>query len=134
MNQIEKNEALVMNLYDSFALRDTEALSNICHPEILWIQMPGFPGGTTSIGINEIITNVFDGNSSRWASFSFSKTKTSAYEDLVIVQGEYIVTAHDTNRPAQALTTHIFSIEDGKVYKFQQFTDTKVLWDCYTNK
>ena len=125
------NKLLIEKLYQGFRERDVPSLSEVCHPEIIWTQNPGFPGGGVSIGIAEIITNVYDGNSKRWKYFKFSRETIISGEDTVLVQGCYIVTGKNDERSVSAQTAHVFKIENNKVISFQQYTDSKILWDNY---
>jgi ketosteroid isomerase-like protein len=125
------NKLLIEKLYQGFRERDIPALSKICHPEIVWTQNPGFPGGRVSIGIAEIITNVYEANTNRWKYFQFSRESIISGEDTVLVQGSYIVTGKNHERSVSAQTAHVFKIEDNKVISFQQYTDSKTLWDNY---
>jgi ketosteroid isomerase-like protein len=105
------------------------ALDRICANDILWTQNPGFPGGVVSRGISSIIENVFEANSKRWKYFSFERSSISVAHNTVLVEGLYIVQGHDARERASAATAHVFKIEEGKVISFQQYTDSKTLWD-----
>ena len=126
-----KDKELIERLYQAFRERDVPALSEICDPGIIWTQNPGFPGGQVSTGIAEIITNVYEGNSKRWKHFQFSKESMTSGDNTVLVQGAYIVTGKNEDISVSAQTAHVFKIENNKVVSFQQYTDSKTLWDNY---
>lgn len=126
-----EHKKLIEKLYQGFRERDVPLLSELCDPKIVWTQNPGFPGGRVSIGISEIITYVYEGNSKRWKHFKFSKESMISGDNTVLVQGAYIVTGKNEDTSVMAQTAHVFKIEDNKVISFQQYTDSKTLWDNY---
>lgn len=122
---------VVNQLYQAFSDRDIAKLERLCSKDIVWTQNPGFPGGTVSIGIKDIIKNVYDANTARWKFFSFERNSTVNAEDKVLVQGVYTVQAHGSDEKISAQTAHVFTIKDRKVISFEQYTDSKTLWDNY---
>jgi ketosteroid isomerase-like protein len=125
------HKKLIEKLYQAFRERDIAKLSEICDPKIVWTQNPGFPGGRVSIGIAAIITNVYEGNSKRWKHFKFSRESMTSGDNTVLVQGAYIVTGKNEDTSVMAQTAHVFKIENNQVISFQQYTDSKILWDNY---
>lgn len=125
------NTELIKKLYTAFASRDREQLRLICSTDIIWKQNPGFPGGGINTGIENIIKNVYEANTARWASFSFTTKKISSLGDTVVVEGHYEVQSKKSKRAIQAQAVHIFNLNKQKVQSFQQYTDTKLLWDNF---
>lgn len=120
---------LIIELYQAFSDRDLQKLKVICDEKIAWYQLTGFPGGKTSIGIQEIITNVYEGNASRWKSFRFKRDSIQEMNDIVLVEGNYFVKGEKNNHEVAVKTAHLFRIKNNKVISFQQYTDSKLLWD-----
>ncbi|OUR95662.1 hypothetical protein A9Q84_14265 [Halobacteriovorax marinus] len=129
MKNETNNKDLIIQLYRAFSKRDHEALDRICAKDILWTQNPGFPGGAVNIGVSNIVENVYEANSSRWKFFSFQRKSISVATDTVLVEGVYVVQGHDAKERVSAETAHVFKIKDNKVTSFQQYTDSKTLWD-----
>lgn len=127
MNNVDR----IRQLYSAFARRDRLALSALCHPEIEWRQNPGFPGGGINRGVDQIIENVYQANASRWLSFQFEPDEMFSCEHAVIVQGHYVVQGKQAASPVRAQAVHIFKFEHQHIISFQQYTDTKVLWDNF---
>ena len=121
---------LVLDLYDAFGKRDRARLETLCHPEIVWRQNPGFPGGSVHFGIESILENVFEGNTARWKVFEFKLQNMIAEGDKVVVEGLYVVEGC-TNQWVEVQTAHVFTLVNGRIYSFQQYCDTKTLWDHY---
>lgn len=123
----------IYKLYEHYAQRNEKALTEIFHENIKWSQLPGFPGGMISIGLQQIFKNVFDGNANRWKEFSFEIDSISIGPNFALVEGRYEVSAKNSDGLASALTSHVYRFNDqGKIISFQQYTDSKLLWDCYS--
>lgn len=127
-------ESLVKNMYKAFTERDMRKLELICHPDIRWEQALGFPGGTVSKGIEQIIQNVYIGNSQRWDYFSFKAQNFISTQKHVLVQGHYEIQSQTQNSIIKVETAHLFEIQNNQIIEFKQYTDTKMLWDHYQTK
>ncbi len=125
------NIELVNKLYEHFASNNLEGLKSVCSDDIKWKQNPGFPGGGINTGAKDILKNVRDGNASRWKSFSFRKDRVTGLGNIVLVEGAYIVQSKKSGKSVEAQTCHVFEILNNKVISFQQYTDSKTLWDNY---
>lgn len=44
--------------------------------------------------------------------------------DTVLVEGRYRATARATGKPFDAQVAHVYDLRDGKIARFQQYTDT----------
>ncbi len=44
--------------------------------------------------------------------------------DTVLVEGRCRATARATGKPLDAQVAHVFDLRDGKIVRFQQYTDT----------
>jgi len=125
------NTELITQLYAAFASKNRQQLEQICSEDIIWKQNPGFPGGGIHQGVENIIKNVYEANAARWDSFSFKTEKITSLGDTVVVEGLYAVQSKKAKKTVQAQTVHIFNFNKQKVKSFQQYTDTKVLWDNF---
>ncbi len=123
------NTDLIISLYKNFGEKNADALKEICTEDIVWTQNPGFPGGTISTGVEAIIKNVFEGNAGRWEKFSFRRDSITEAGDKVLVEGAYVVKSETSDKEVEADACHVFEIKDGQVASFQQYTDSKTLWD-----
>ncbi|MCB9397640.1 MAG: nuclear transport factor 2 family protein [Acidobacteria bacterium] len=125
-----KTKELVIALYQAFGNRDRAALEHLCDPAISWHQNPGFPGGGVHVGIDAILQNVFEANTARWKVFEFKILNLIAEDDTVVVEGVYVVEGR-THQRVEVQTAHVFTLANGRICKFQQYCDTKTLWDHY---
>lgn len=129
MNNLKSSSELIKSMYRAFSERNLQKLNQICHEEIIWSQMKGFPGGRISLGVNNIISNVYEANSKRWKGFKFEIDEMINSGDSVFVLGNYYIEKINSSELEKIKTTHHFRIENGKITSFQQYTDTKLLWD-----
>ncbi len=124
------NIELIQELYRSFRSADYEAFRSLCAPDLEWIQMQGFPGGATWHGPQAVIEGVFQGNDGRWDGFAFDIAEYLDAGSSVVVVGSYRGTHRTSGRSFVAPTVHIYDIADGRVSRFRQFTDTKIICDA----
>lgn len=121
---------IIQSLYRAYRSQDYETFRALCMPDIAWIQSEGFPGGGTWIGADAIIKGVFQGNADRWEGFGFDIEQYLDAGNSVIVVGAYRGTHRVSARSFRAATVHIFDLQEGRVARFRQFTDTKVICDA----
>ncbi len=126
MTSIETIQAL----YGAYRSQDYDTFRALCTPDIAWIQSEGFPGGATWVGADAIIKGVFEGNTGRWEGFGFDIEQYLDAGSSVTVVGTYRGTHRISGRSFQAATVHLFELQEGRVSRFRQFTDTKVICDA----
>lgn len=122
--------ATIDALYRAFREKDYEAFRKLCTEDLVWIQNPGFPGGATHHGPQAVIDGVFEAFDDRWSEFRFAIDETLDAGDSVIVLGRYEGRHRETQRAFVASAAHVYDLRDGKVARFRQFTDTKVIADA----
>jgi ketosteroid isomerase-like protein len=120
------NAALVREVYDAFAKGDVGPLVAILDDDVEWneaehsIHWPGGPfRGTQAVleGVIGPLARDFDG-------FRIDVGRISAAGDTVFVEARYRATAKSTGKALDALAAHVWDFRDGKVFRFQQYTDT----------
>ena len=124
------NIETVQAMYRSSRSKDYDAFRAICTPDLEWIQMPGFPGGATRVGPEAAIAGVFQGNDDRWEGFGFDIAEYLDAGAHVVVVGTYHGTHRISGKSFSAATVHLCDLRDGRVSRFRQFTDTKVICDA----
>ena len=58
------------------------------------------------------------------SAVAFTQDEFHAAGDTVVVLGNYRWTVRKTGKPADADFVHVFTLKDGKVTAFREFTDT----------
>lgn len=126
MNNIE----VIKELYRTFRNNDYKTFRELCDPNLKWIQNQGFPNGVTNYGADAVIENVFKAFSLDWSSWSFNIEEYLDASTAIIVIGYYQGTHKVSGKSFRSDATHIYDLVGGKVTRFRQFADTKVIWDA----
>lgn len=129
---MSENLLVVQRLYEAFRGKDYEVFMELCSPDLEWIQNEGFPGGATWRGAQAVIDGVFRAFDDRWERWSYDIEEFIDGGTKVIVVGSYQGKHRVTGRTFKSPAVHLYEVEGGKVRRFRQFTDTKVIWDALT--
>ena len=121
------NLPLIDDLYAAFRAADYEAFTQLCHPDLEWIQNEGFPYGGHHHGPSEVIAGVFETLTRHWDGFRFDVQETLDAGDHVVVLGAYEGRHRESGKAFRADTAHVFDIDGGRVRRFRQFTDTALV-------
>ncbi len=128
MNNLE----VIQALYRSFAAQDYEAFRRLCHPELEWIQNPGFPDGGRHLGADAVIANVFKSFDTNWREWRFDILKYLDAGDTIIVIGAYYGRHATSGKEFRSDAAHVYDVREGQVSRFRQFADTKMIRDAMT--
>lgn len=96
-------------------------------PEIRWHEAEGnpyMPSGEARVGPDAVLNNLFMRLREDWDGFTVHPISYHDAGDVVAVEGRYTAVHKVTGRPTDAQFCHVWSLKDGKVTKFQQYTDT----------
>ena len=118
------NSEVIRGLYTAFAKGDVPGVLGALDKDIHWTEAEGFPYGGTYVGPNAVLTNVFAKLGSEWNGFSAAPHAFVAEGDMVVALGEYGGTYNATGKRFSAPFAHVWTLRDGKVVRFQQYTDT----------
>lgn len=126
------NLELVKELYRAFREKDYDAFLENCTPDIEWIQNEGFPQGKTHIGAQAVVEGVFKAFNKDWESWSFEIEQYLDAGETIIVIGSYVGCHRVSRKSFHSPAAHVYDIRNHKVWRFRQFTDTKIIWDAMT--
>jgi uncharacterized protein len=126
MNNIE----VIKELYRVFQEKDYDAFRQICTPDLKWIQNKGFPRGSTHRGADAVIEGVFKAFNNDWDTWRFQIEEYLDTGHSVVVLGFYEGIHNVSRKSFSSPAAHVYDLVDGKVKRFRQFTDTKVIWDA----
>ncbi len=124
------NLDIIKRLYNYFAKGNTDAIRNIFDDNIEWKQMDGFPNGGHYIGADDIFKNVFSGFKEHWTGWGAHINEFIEAESDVFAIGYYQGTFNSTQRSMKAEFIHRYTLNNGKVVRFTQYTDTKLVADA----
>jgi len=122
----EKNIEIVQNAYAAFSRGDMDALFNSFADDIQWLT----PGNSAFAGERrgkEEIGGFFRLLDEQWEILSFEPREYIASGYRVVVLGRYDMRAKSTGRAAASHWAMVWTIRDGKLARFQEYTDTSTM-------
>lgn len=120
-----RNVEVVQRSYAAFARGDMDAVVADMDEEIEWHQAQGLPHGGTYNGLAAVRRNVFDPlDRDWWSEFAAAPEEFLDADDEIVVLGRYRGIARGTGRRLDVPFVHVWSLRDGRAWRFRQFLDT----------
>jgi ketosteroid isomerase-like protein len=118
----------VRAFYDAVASGDVTRILSILHPNLAWTEAEGFPyfSGTWHHP-QEVVEKLLIPLGRDWEGFAATPQEFLVDGDRVVAFGVYSGTAKATNKPMRAPFTHRWQIRDGKLARFDMYTDTLLI-------
>lgn len=122
-----KNTEIVKSLYDAFASGDVPAALDTFDAGIEWREAEGlrYADGNPYIGAQAIAAGVFQRLAGDFDNFTVAPANIIDAGDVVVAEGRYRGIVKDTGKRVDAQFAHVWSLKNGKIVRFQQYTDTK---------
>jgi ketosteroid isomerase-like protein len=95
--------------------------------EAAWTEAAGFPYAGTFIGFREIAEKVFARLAGEWDGYRFEPEDYVAAGDKVFAYGTYKGTYKRTGKYMEARVAHLWTLEAGKIARFEQFVDSRTV-------
>lgn len=89
-----------------------------------WTEMAGFPCAGTYTGPDSVLSNVFQRLGTEWEGYTATVDRMFDAGDAILVTGWYSGKYRATGRSFRARFAHLWQLEDGRIRRFEQFTDT----------
>ena len=120
------NANIVRQVYDSFSRGDVPAVLGTFDPAIRWQEAEGFvyADGNPYVGPQAVLQGVFGRIVAEWDDFRVQPQQILATAEGAVALGRYTGTYKATGRQVDAQFAHVWSVKDGKLTGFQQYTDT----------
>lgn len=120
------NKQTIEDLYAAFGRGDVPAILGLFHPEIEWWEAENFLYADKNPyrGPQSVLLGVFARLGSEWEGFKAIADEVYDAGETVVSCGHYEGTYRKTGRAVRAQFAHVFKLRDGKVVRFQQYTDT----------
>ena len=120
------NLNIVKGVYAALGAGDIPAVLARLTPETVWNEAENFPiaAGNPYIGPDAILAGVFAWLGSAWDGFAATP---HAYIDgggSIVVEGRYTGSFKATGKAIDAQFVHVWTLADGSITRFQQYTDT----------
>ena len=110
--------------YDANDRRDIEGMLAAIGPETEWTEMAGFPCAGTYHGRDAIVKNVFMALGAMFDDYTFTLERLLDAGNDVVGIGNYTARHKISGKALNARVVHVWTVENGKVRRFEQFTDT----------
>jgi uncharacterized protein len=118
---------LVNAIYDAFSRGDVPGMLAMLDPQVEWNEAEHvtlWPGGPV-YGPDQVAAQVLSRIPELFGdTFRIQVERLHACGDTVIMQGRYTATALATGKNMSVPVIHVWDVADGKVVRFQQYTDT----------
>jgi len=123
----QENVQVIRGMYDSFATGDVPSVLGRMDEQIEWREAEGFiyADGNPYVGPQAVLEGVFMRLGSEWDNFALAPEEWLDAGNHVVVLGTYTGTNKATGRDVRAQFAHVWGVHNGRVVRFQQYTDTK---------
>ncbi len=130
----QENIAIVQSFYDAMSRGDVGTLLGLLDPKIEWNEAEHFVYADKSpyIGTDNLLNGLFMRLMTEWEGFKAIPEKIIGTGDTVAAMGRYHGTYRETGKAVNAQVVHVYTIADGKIVRFQQYTDTAQFRDATT--
>jgi ketosteroid isomerase-like protein len=121
----EPNKAIVEQAYNNFKTGNIDALLNLMSEDITWTlpEMEGVPFAGARTG-RASVGEFFQSVGTSQDVVSFEPRELIAAGDKVIALGSYTWRVKANNREFSSDFAHAWTIRDGKLIAFHEYTDT----------
>ena len=95
-------------------------------PGVVWNEAEGnrYADGNPYVGPQAVAAGVFARLGGEWDGFAVKMDEILDAGDTVVACGRYTGSYKATGKPINAQVVHVWTIADGKLAAFQQYTDT----------
>ena len=120
---------IVRSFYDAFASGDAPKALNLVHPDVSWHEAESSPydSGPGWVGVDAVVANLFEKMGDDWTEFLVQPASIHEAGSVVTMQGRYVAKHRLTGKDLDCQVCHVWTIKDGKLKKFEQYTDTAQL-------
>ena len=124
---MSKNADVVKGVYSAFAAGNVPAVLGAFDAAIQWNEAEGFlyADGNPYAGPMAVAQGVFQRVVTDVDGFAVVPEQFIDAGDAIVVEGRYKGTWKATRAKVDAQFAHIWHIRDGKIVRFQQYTDTR---------
>ncbi|MFL6254778.1 MAG: nuclear transport factor 2 family protein [Pyrinomonadaceae bacterium] len=122
----QENVDIVRGTYEAYSRGDLAAALQSLDPRVEWHQAENFIYADRSpyVGPTAMLEGLFSRFAAEWEGFTTVADELLDAGERVVALGYYSGTYRKTGKPVRAQFAHIWTLRDGKVVKFEQYTDT----------
>lgn len=115
---------IVAEHYAASERHDLDGMMADISPDVAWTEMAGFPCAGTYRSAAEIVRNVFEKLGRDWENYMFELESLHDAGNTVVGIGNYSGVYLQTGKSFRCRVAHVWQVEQGKLVRFEQFTDT----------
>ena len=121
------NRDIVKGIYHAFGKGDVPAVLGALAPEVQWREAESilYADRNPYVGPQAVLEGVFQRVISDIEGFTVLPEQFHGDGDTVVVEGRYRGNVKATGTNLDAQFAHVWQLRDGKIVRFQQYTDTK---------
>ena len=125
---------VVRELYEAVELGDHRRVEACLSPDLRWRQAAAAvpAAGQEVVGARALIERVLRPFEERWDGFTEELEELHACGDRVVAVGTYGGVFLPTGRRLQAEFCHVWTVAEGRITRFRQFTDTAAFAEVTT--
>jgi ketosteroid isomerase-like protein len=122
----QDNVNTIRRMYEAFAKGDIPTVIAALDPQVEWWEAENFiyADGNPYVGPQAVLAGVFMRIGGEWESFAVAPTEVLDAGNAIIAHGHYSGIYKKNGASVRAQFAHLFTFRDGRVVKFQQYTDT----------
>jgi|HubBroStandDraft_3_1064219.scaffolds.fasta_scaffold264253_2 ketosteroid isomerase-like protein len=120
------NVRLVRGFYDASGRGDAAGALGLLSPAIVWNEAESGPLADRDpyVGPKAVVEGVFGRIGAHFDHFTVEVDDVLDAGDTVVMLGRYHGVSKDSGKTLNAQVVHVWTVADGKLVKFQQYTDT----------
>jgi uncharacterized protein len=118
------NVELLRSLYEAFAQGNVPFVLESFDPNIEWTEAEGFPTGGVYNGPEAILNGVFMPLVTDWDDYRVEPDEFLDAGERIVALGHYSGTYKATGKSMRVPFAHVWTVQNGKIVKFVQYTDT----------
>jgi ketosteroid isomerase-like protein len=115
---------IIQDHYAASARGDLDGMLAPLADDAEWTEMAGFPYAGTYVGPAAVADGVFRRIGAEWTDYRAEPEELISDGSAVVALGVYSGTYTATGRSMRARFVHHWTVRDGKVVRFEQYTDT----------
>ncbi len=126
---------VVQAFYNAMKTGDIGGALGIIDDNVVWTEAENFVYADHSpyVGRDSAVNGVFMRLATEWEGFAAVPEQFIGTGDTIAVTGRYHGTYRATGKTVNAQLVHVFKVANGKIVRFQQYTDTAQFRDVTSN-
>ena len=125
-SHVAQNLDLVRSVYETQYRQDLDGFTGDFHPQIEWRFAVSFIYGEVNpiIGHDNVRAGSLRRLAGEWINFDGELAELLDAGDEIVGLGHYVGTNKATGRKLRAQFAHFWTVKDGKIVRWRQYTDT----------